>query len=34
VKIEENKLKDVKSKKRKDVPEVEDLKQIFPVLKL
>jgi len=33
VKVKENKLRDVKSKKRKEVLEVEDLKQIFPILK-
>ncbi len=35
VKIKENKLRDVKSKKRKEVHEVEveDLKQIFPIWK-
>ncbi len=31
VKIEENRLKDVKLEKRKEVPKVENLKQIFPV---
>jgi len=34
VKIKENRVRDVKSEKRKKIPEVENLKQIFPILKL
>jgi hypothetical protein len=31
VKIKENRLKDVKLEKEKEIPKVEDLKQIFPI---
>ncbi len=31
VKIKENKLKVVKSKKKEEVPKLEDLKEIFPM---